>query len=152
MFTEHGYRLYNNHVFTSTYFILRFTSVTCCNWYQKFITSNTFVIYLSYICHIFVTFAPFVQLTSAFRTLGVSISLSSCTDWFNCSHSMKTLIVSGAHPTDRQGHLLSCSGQLNIARGTMDPEIDSVTWIKFSNHMAAFTLVAYLTTRWHHLH
>ena len=32
----------------------------------------------------------------------------------------------------------------NIARGTADPEIDSVTWTKFSNHMAAFALVSNL--------
>ena len=39
----------------------------------------------------------------------------------------------------------------NIARCTTDPEIDSVTWIKFSNNMAPLALVAYLTTRWRHL-
>ena len=39
----------------------------------------------------------------------------------------------------------------NIARGTTDPEIDSVTWIKFSNNMAPLALVAYLATRWRHL-
>ena len=26
--------------------------------------------------------------------------------------------------------------QINIARGSTDPEIDSMTWIKFSNNMA----------------
>ena len=41
---------------------------------------------------------------------------------------------------------------LNIARGTTDPEIDSVTCIKFSNNMAPLALVAYFTTRWRHLH
>ena len=40
----------------------------------------------------------------------------------------------------------------NIARGTMDPEIDSVTWIKFINNMAPLALVVYLATRWHTLH
>ena len=35
----------------------------------------------------------------------------------------------------------------NIARGTTDPEIDSVTWTKFSDHMAALALVANLATR-----
>ena len=40
----------------------------------------------------------------------------------------------------------------NIARGTTDPEIDSVTWIKFINNMAPLALVAYLATRWRHLH
>ena len=57
----------------------------------------------------------------------------------------------------------------NIARGTMDPEIDSVTWIKFSDHkawsadgatcisykfghqMAPLALVPNLTTRWRNL-
>ena len=40
----------------------------------------------------------------------------------------------------------------NIARGTTDPEIDSVTWIKFINNMAPLALVANLATRWRHLH
>ena len=35
----------------------------------------------------------------------------------------------------------------NIARGTTDPEIDSVTWIKFSNNMAPLAFVANLATR-----
>ena len=38
----------------------------------------------------------------------------------------------------------------NIARGTTDPEIDSVT--KFGNHMASLALVANLTIRWRYLH
>ena len=42
--------------------------------------------------------------------------------------------------------------QGNIARGTTDPEIDSVTWIELGNNMAPLTLVANLTTWWHHLH
>ena len=41
---------------------------------------------------------------------------------------------------------------INIARGTTDPEIDSVTWIKFINNMARLVLVAYLATRWRHLY
>ena len=40
----------------------------------------------------------------------------------------------------------------NIARGTTDPEIDSVTCIKFNNNMAPLALVENLTTRWRHLH
>ena len=50
----------------------------------------------------------------------------------------------------------------NIARGTMDPEIDSVTWIKqhgstcisckFGHQMTSLALVANLATRWRHLH
>ena len=40
----------------------------------------------------------------------------------------------------------------NIARGTTDPEIDSVTWIQLGNDMAPLTLVANLATRWRHLH
>ena len=40
----------------------------------------------------------------------------------------------------------------NIARGTTDTEIDSVTWIEFINNMAPLALVAYLATRWRHLH
>ena len=38
-----------------------------------------------------------------------------------------------------------------IARGTTDPEIDSVTWIKFSNYITPLALVANLATRWRHL-
>ena len=51
----------------------------------------------------------------------------------------------------------------NIARGTTDPEIDSVTWIEFCNNMAPlanlatrwrhlYLIVAYLVTKWHNLH
>ena len=40
----------------------------------------------------------------------------------------------------------------NIARGTTDPEIESVTWIKLGNNMAPHTLVANLANRWRHLH
>ena len=40
----------------------------------------------------------------------------------------------------------------NIARGTTDPEIDSVTWIDFNNNMAPLALVENFTTRWRHLH
>ena len=39
----------------------------------------------------------------------------------------------------------------NIARGTTDPEIDSVIWIKFSNNMAPLAFVANLSTIWRHL-
>ena len=41
---------------------------------------------------------------------------------------------------------------LNIARGTTDPEIDSITWIKLGNNMAPLTIVANLATRSRHLH
>ena len=40
----------------------------------------------------------------------------------------------------------------NIARGTMDQEIDSVTWIELGNNMSALTLVANLANRWQRLH
>ena len=40
---------------------------------------------------------------------------------------------------------------VNVARGTTDPEIDSVTWIKFSNNMTLIAFVANLATRWRHL-
>ena len=40
----------------------------------------------------------------------------------------------------------------NIARGTTDPEIDSMTCTKFGHHMATLALVANLATRWRHLH
>ena len=45
-----------------------------------------------------------------------------------------------------------CKQQKNIARGTTDPDIDSVTWIKFSNNMSTLALVPNLATRWRHLH
>ena len=35
---------------------------------------------------------------------------------------------------------------INIARGTTDPEIDSVTWVKLGNNMTPLTLVANLPT------
>ena len=35
----------------------------------------------------------------------------------------------------------------NIARGTTDPEINTLTWIEFSNSMAPLALVANLATR-----
>ena len=40
---------------------------------------------------------------------------------------------------------------LNIARGTTDPEIDSVTCIRLTTTWP-LTIVANLTTRWRHLH
>ena len=40
----------------------------------------------------------------------------------------------------------------NIARGTTEPEIDSVTWTRFSDHKAWSPDVANLATRWRHLH
>ena len=42
--------------------------------------------------------------------------------------------------------------KVNIARGTTDPKIDSVTWTKFGNNMAPLALVTNLATRWRHLH
>ena len=36
--------------------------------------------------------------------------------------------------------------QLNIARGTTDPEIDSETWTKLGNNMAPLALIANLAT------
>ena len=36
--------------------------------------------------------------------------------------------------------------QKNIARGTTDPEIDSVPWIELGNNKAPLKLVANLTT------
>ena len=43
-----------------------------------------------------------------------------------------------------QGVIAQMEKLKNIARGTTDPEIDSVTWTKFSDHMAA--LVTNLAT------
>ena len=40
----------------------------------------------------------------------------------------------------------------NIAGGTTDPEIDSVTWMELGNNMAPLTLVANLATIWRNLH
>ena len=42
--------------------------------------------------------------------------------------------------------------QKNIAIGTTDPDIDSVTWIKFINNITPIALVANLVIRWCHLH
>ena len=41
--------------------------------------------------------------------------------------------------------------QSNIARGTTDPEIDTMTWTIYDNNMAPLAYVANLTTRWRHL-
>ena len=49
-------------------------------------------------------------------------------------------------------HRMRNKRPVNIARGTTDPEIDSVTWFELGNNMAPFALVANLATRWHHLH
>ena len=46
-----------------------------------------------------------------------------------------------------QGNKHKAGGPLNIARGTTDPEIDSVTWTKFANIMARLALVSNLATR-----
>ena len=46
---------------------------------------------------------------------------------------------------------LSKKAKQRQTRGTTDPEIDSVTWIKFSNKMAPPAFVANLATRWRHL-
>ena len=46
---------------------------------------------------------------------------------------------------------MSAQNWQNSARGTTDLEIDSVTWIKFSNNMAPLALIANLATRWRHL-
>ena len=39
----------------------------------------------------------------------------------------------------------------NIAGGTTDPEIDSVTWMELGNNMAPLTLVTNLATIWRHI-
>ena len=49
-------------------------------------------------------------------------------------------------------HRMRNKRPVNIARGTTDPEIDSVTWFELGNNMAPFALVANLATRWCHLH
>ena len=40
---------------------------------------------------------------------------------------------------------------INIARGTTDPEIDSETWTKLGNNIAPLALIANLANRWRHL-
>ena len=45
-------------------------------------------------------------------------------------------------PGDEDGRYIC----VNIARGTTDPEIDSVTWTNFVNNMAPLALVANLAT------
>ena len=57
---------------------------------------------------------------------------------------MIILKIQGVFPPKR-------SKYKNIARGTTDPEIGSVTWIKFSNNMAPPAFVANLAIRWRHL-
>ena len=52
---------------------------------------------------------------------------------------------------DQVGNKFKGSNE-NIARGTTDPGIDSVTWIKFDNNMAPLALAANLATIWHHLY
>ena len=52
----------------------------------------------------------------------------------------------------RGSSLFIRGGVKNIARGTTDPEIDSITWIELGNDMAPLTLVANLDSRWRHLH
>ena len=74
---------------------------------------------------------------------GLSLHLS----WASTMHRYHRIV-------DNQTKLLLAMVDhiLNIARGTMDPEIDSVTWIEFINNMAPLALVAYLATIWRHLH
>ena len=63
-----------------------------------------------------------------------------------CSHS--TTYISPMH----NAYIVQLDAQsTNIARGTTDPEIDSVIWTKFSDHMVPLALVSYLTTRWRRL-
>ena len=62
------------------------------------------------------------------------------------SFVLKQIYVHHTTPHASQVHLA------NIARGTTDPEIGSVTWIKFSNNMAPLALVANLATRLRRLH
>ena len=63
-----------------------------------------------------------------------------------CKNNLK------AHLKSINYRLTASAAHLNIARGTADPEIDSVTWIGLGNKIAPLTLVAYLATRWRHLH
>ena len=65
------------------------------------------------------------------------------------THSL--LIVSVSHLQIAKPNAPSNLYIKNIARGTTDPEIDSVTWIKFSNKMSPLAFVANLATRWRHL-
>ena len=65
---------------------------------------------------------------------------------------MLLLVLLPHYPSPNAPRGLSSVHLLNIARGTTDPEIDSVTWIKFSNNMAPLALDAIFTTRWLHLH
>ena len=59
------------------------------------------------------------------------------------------LVVCSAGQLDLVIIIIMMINMINIARGTTDPEIDSVTWIKFSNK-APLALVANLATRWRH--
>ena len=74
----------------------------------------------------------------------------------NCTISFKTSLLQTTAAMPKQNvSVCLLTFQVfykNIARGTTDPEIDSVTWIKFINNMAPLALVAYLATRWRHSH
>ena len=50
------------------------------------------------------------------------------------------------YPEESDCHAKKSRFDINIARGTTDPEFDSVTWIELGNNMAPLTLVANLTT------
>ena len=56
--------------------------------------------------------------------------------------------VSQAKKTDE---VSQAKFKTNIARGTTDPEMDSVTWSEFGNNTAPLAFVAHLATRWHNL-
>ena len=65
----------------------------------------------------------------------------------NVMNDWMTAIVEGW----THGKTMSAFSHINIARGTTDPEIDSVSWTKFGNNMAPLAQVANLATRWRHL-
>ena len=78
------------------------------------------------------------------------------TESSNCANSpLCTVSLRFMHIAQISCHLLSSNFRCvttNIARGTTDPEIESVTWIKFCNNKAPLAPVANLSTRWRHLH
>ena len=67
----------------------------------------------------------------------------------DASQAKKTDEVSQAKKTDE---VSQAKFKTNIARGTTDPEMDSVTWTEFGNNTAPLALVANLATRWRNLH
>ena len=76
-------------------------------------------------------------------------------DWFDIDLTLGGVIQMKcvSYQTDsEQTNKQTNKNKQNIARGTTDPEIDSVTLIELGNNMALLALIANLVTRQHQLH